>query len=312
VHLDLLLQRSFPALVGAMLATAAYFQATGLVALVADTLTSGELTSAPAAPRRPPMTELGSHATSAAPVLTRNPFDSATGPLDGSHRPDAAPTTPPAAGDPYVDPDCDAARVVLIVTSDDPAWSFAAIAASGPHPQLRRAGDEIGGRSVVAIARDRVWLASDGARCQARLGSKALAPVAPPSPAAPAARPGRDALPPEIASKIRKISETEFEVDRSALDMILEKQAELLRSTRMVPMKQDGRIAGLRLTRVGPDSLLGTLGLKSGDQLRSINGFDLSDPQKALEAYAKLRAASDLSVAVQRGGKDATISIHIR
>jgi hypothetical protein len=36
------------------------------------------------------------------------------------------------------------------------------------------------------------------------------------------------------------------------------------------------------------------------------------DPQKALEADAKLRAASDLSVAVQRSGKDATIAIHIR
>ncbi|MFS8065653.1 MAG: hypothetical protein ACMG6S_04695, partial [Byssovorax sp.] len=60
------------------------------------------------------------------------------------------------------------------------------------------------------------------------------------------------------------------------------------------------------------DSLLGTLGLKTGDQVKAINGFELSDPQKALEAYSRLRSADNLSLTIQRAGKDATIDFHIR
>ena len=54
------------------------------------------------------------------------------------------------------------------------------------------------------------------------------------------------------------------------------------------------------------------LGLESGDSLRSINGFSLTDPQKALEAYARLRTADHLSVAIERGGQLMTVDFIIR
>ena len=43
--------------------------------------------------------------------------------------------------DPYEDPDCDMARALLIVTSEDPQWSFAALAGSDGKSMLRRQGD---------------------------------------------------------------------------------------------------------------------------------------------------------------------------
>ena len=59
-------------------------------------------------------------------------------------------------------------------------------------------------------------------------------------------------------------------------------------------------------------SLLDTLGMKDGDVMKSINGFDMSDPQKALEAYARLRSADRLTVAMERGGAPVNIDINIR
>jgi general secretion pathway protein C len=45
--------------------------------------------------------------------------------------------------------------------------------------------------------------------------------------------------------------------------------------------------------------------------LRTINGFDMSAPDSALEAYAKLRSASNLSVAVVRRGAAVTMEYNI-
>lgn len=312
---DLLIKRAFHPIVCAMIVCAAYFQASAMSSLLAEEWMSGGLPAASSSPRhRDGQPEPEPRATSAAPILARNPFDSVTGPLDRAPPPPEVEAMIPVA-DPYQDPECDAVRALLVVASDDPRWSFAALAAAGQPARLRREGDEVAGRTVHAIAWDRVWLTGEGTRCQARIGSKVAVP--PPKAKPPARRPGaakppRGALPPAIASKIRAISEREFEVDRSVVDHVLENQADLMRSARVRPVKQDGKVAALQLLRVQPGSLLGTLGLKTGDRLRSINGFDLTDPQKALEAYARLRSANDLVIAVQRGGKDMTIDIHLR
>jgi len=119
-------------------------------------------------------------------------------------------------------------------------------------------------------------------------------------------------LPASIASKIEQVSPTEFNIERSALDDILEKQAELMRRTRARPLRKDGQVVGMRVFGVRQGTLLETIGFQSGDVIHSINGFDLTDPEKALEAYGRLRTASDLSVKLSRRGEPMSISYHIR
>jgi general secretion pathway protein C len=214
--------------------------------------------------------------------------------------------------------------VLLIVSSEDPQWSFAAIAGTDGKSMLRRQGDEIAGHTVYFIGDlrteeqrrsgnrdlmgDRVWLnASGGARCMLRLGGKAPAKAAPKEVAKPKTGVSKD-----ISDKIHKVSETEFNVERSVIDSILENQAELMKSARIVPEKEGDKVVGIRLFGVRPDSLLGTLGIENGDRLSAINGFEMSDPQKALEAYAKLKTADHLTVAVNRHGKPVNIDFNIK
>ncbi len=313
---ELLIKRTFPVLLGGMVMTAAYQQASGISHLVEEALLSGlpGARSRPPPPPPRPVVEAGDHTTSAAAILARNPFDSRTGPL--TPRPPEAEEDGDAVtyGDPLLDPICEDARVLLIAASEDPSWSFATIAAGRGEPLLRRAGDPVEGRSVLAIGWDRVWLAEPGARCQVRIGDnrRTPAPRAAPKPSQPSKPPKRGALPAEIASKIRKVSDTEFIVDRTAIDLVLEKQGELMRSARIAPVREGERVIGVRLTRVTAGSLLPAVGLRKGDTIRSINGFDLTDPQSALQAYARLRSANNLAIAVQRGGKDMTIDLRIQ
>jgi general secretion pathway protein C len=108
------------------------------------------------------------------------------------------------------------------------------------------------------------------------------------------------------------VSETEFNVDRAVVDKILENQAELMRSARIVPEQQAGKVVGIRMFGIRPDTLLGTLGFQNGDRLESINGFNMASPEKALEAYARLRTASNLNVKVNRRGKPLSIDFRIK
>ncbi|WP_437983581.1 type II secretion system protein GspC [Sorangium sp. So ce117] len=325
--IDAILKRYFPWVLGALIALAAYFQASGMGQLVVSSVAIDAPPAPPSPPTRP--ASFGStasntdHATSAAAILSRNPFDSVTGPLDG--KPVEIPSVPHELPnkDPYADPSCDGARVLLITQAEDPAWSFAAMAGSDGKAILRRQGDEISGQTVYYVGWDRVWLTSGSSRCQAVVGSNhvvARASAAPtPTPtttstaAAGKAPPrGGKKIPPEIASKIQRVSENEFNVERSAVDHILENQGELMRSARIVPEKEGDKVVGIRLFGIRPDSLLGTLGLENGDRLSSINGFEMSDPQKALEAYARLRTADRLTVSINRKGKPMNIDFNIK
>ncbi|HVK67472.1 MAG TPA: type II secretion system protein GspC [Polyangium sp.] len=321
--LDAILKRYFPAVICLLIASAAYFQASGMGELVAGSVLL-DPSSMPPAPPPPkggvPHTSSGQERTvNAAPILGRNPFDSITGPLDGKpvELPNAPEASAPDNSDPYSDPVCDIGKVLLITQSEDPDWSFAAIAGSDGKAQLRRRGDDVSGHQVYWIGWDRVWLMSGSSRCQMQVHGEipkkiAAAPSASAAPDASKPKGKGKGVPKDIADKIHKVSENQFDIERSVVDQILENQAELMRSARIVPEKEGDKVVGIRLFGVRPESLLGTLGLENGDRLQSINGFEMADPQKALEAYARLRTADKLQVSVNRRGKPMNIDFNIK
>ena len=85
-----------------------------------------------------------------------------------------------------------------------------------------------------------------------------------------------------------------------------------MRSARIVPHEENGQVVGVKLYGIRRNSLLGKLGLQNGDLLRTINGFEMSSPDTALEAYSRLRSASNLSVAVTRRGRPMNIDYDIQ
>jgi general secretion pathway protein C len=331
---DAIFKRYFAVAVCLLIGVAAYFQAAGMGHLVASSvsLDPSAMPSARPPAHKPVAAPVNQdHSTSASAILSRNPFDSVTGPLDGQKIELPTPVAKEETNrDPYDDPHCDSAKVLLIVASEDAQWSFASIAGPDGKPVLRRQGDEVNGHPIYFIGDlrseqrrkndsrnlyDRVWLNMGSSRCQMEVGGKApVKPAAPVSEPASTGRPrrGGSKVPPEIASRIKKRSETEFDVERSVVDSILENQAELMKSARIVPEKEGDKVVGIRLFGIRQDSLLGTLGLENGDRLSSINGFEMSDPQKALEAYSKLRSADRLTISINRHGKPMNIDFNIK
>jgi general secretion pathway protein C len=318
---DDVIRRGFVVIVCFLIGAAAYFQASGLMSIAGMVMSrdeggegseGGDPSVGPNL--RPGQGKpVGSRDTSAAAILARNPFDSTTGPLiGGRERPPEAP-----AGGEDGDAACEGVRVVLISSSDDPSWSFAAIAEGAQRPILRRLGDAVAGYSVDAIGRDRVRLASGVRSCLAALGERLVAGKGGGSEGSSDnlrnSRPAEGGLPSDIAARIRKIGDREIEIDRSVIADVMEKQGELLGRVRVVPQTDGaGKTTGLRVSGVRPGSLLGTLGIENGDQLKSINGFELADPKSALEAYSRLMNADHLIVSVVRRGQPTNIDVRIK
>lgn len=276
-----IVKRYFPAVVMALVAAAAYFPARGLTQLVSILLGIGTSTQQPT-PRL--ASSALAETKSARDVLGRNPFDSAAGPR----------TSPPslAASDPLSWPECEGVQVLIVTESKDPGWSITTLREPNElQARLRRVGDHVAGKRVAFIGYNSrqqvpaVWLEGRDESCQAKLFWGSSPPLQAPL-------------------------DTERNLARSLVTKMVEEPA-LLRSVRVVPEQRDGKIVGLRLFGIRPSSLLGALGLQNGDRVESINGFSVASPEKALEAYARLRTASRLSLHLDRAGRPVDLNLNI-
>jgi general secretion pathway protein C len=319
MKLDQILRRYFWAVIGALVVIVAFLHAQALTQIIGFFrlgLDEAQLTAAPAVTPPSPLNSANVRSLSADAILSRNPFDSVTGPLNKV--PDEVAAAAPDLSDPMNAPVCDGLKVLVIAASTDPEWSFAALstgAGADAKSVLRRKGGDVNGKTVQFISWDRVWLVSGSSLCQLEM-FKPPAPNAPPAPppAASAAptKEGPGAVDPDIAKGIQRISPTEFNIDRGVVDKILENQADLMRQARIVPEQENGKMVGIRLFGVRPETLLGVLGMENGDRLQTINGFDMTSPEKALEAYARLRTADQLVVQVNRRGQNTNLDYNIK
>ncbi|MGA2449680.1 MAG: type II secretion system protein GspC [Polyangiaceae bacterium] len=321
--IDKLLRRHFWAVLLALVAIGAFFDSQGIMNVVGATLViEDKLLAAPPLLSRmvPAAPSALSHVTSADAIIARNPFDSSdAGRLDApppvEDEPDAEAPVPDLS-DPFHAPPCEGVTVLIITASADPDWSFAALETTQEKGKsvLRRRGGEVGGKTVAFVGWDRVWLTSSGQLCQTQMfkpppAPSASASAAPPPPPPPGGPPG---VSDDIKRGVQRVSSTEFNVDRGIVDKILENQADLMKTARIVPEQENGKVTGIRLFGVRPDTLLGTLGMENGDRLEKINGFDMTSPEKALEAYARLRTADHLTVSLNRRGQPTNLDFNIK
>lgn len=124
-------------------------------------------------------------------------------------------------------------------------------------------------------------------------------------------RTARSALSSVITDGIRRVSASEVMITNAALDEVLANQATVFSSARLIPHEENGRIVAIKLYGVRRNSLLGRLGFRNGDGLQTINGYDVTNVDAALEAYARLRSAPELRVELQRRGQAVTQTIRV-
>jgi general secretion pathway protein C len=314
------------AIILATLALCAFFLAQGTTRVLASEL----LAANPAGAKRPGKPILSATAPfqrkrDAAIILRRNIFDSARGDLTSEPLPEVAlgPDGEPVdEWDPNQPPPRCAGKLRLVgcvMSAGFPEWSFAAIAGTTDgKTMLYREGSDVDGSRVLSVQSSSVVMAGSSGACQLLMFEEEEPVVRKMSTAAKqaaAAKPtdARKAglSDEELTDNIEKLSDTKFKIQRSLVDKVLANQGSLMKSARVIPHEEDGRVVGVKLYGIRRTSLLGRLGVRNGDMLRTINGFDMTSPDTALEAYSRLRTADKLTLAVKRQNKEMAIEYNI-
>ncbi|NOK21828.1 type II secretion system protein GspC [Corallococcus carmarthensis] len=198
-------------------------------------------------------------------------------------------------------------RLLGTLVAQDPRWSMASIhelPAGSAHSLM--VSDTIQGARVFAIERERILLLVDG-RLEYVDGSASVAPVAV-NVHPGAAQPGGSGL----GRGIRETGPGTYAVPREDMAEALTHLPELSMQARVVPAFKDGRPVGFKLFSIREDSFYSRLGLRNGDVLQRINGLDLDSPDKALEAFTKLRDAPRIELQIERGGAPVRKTFDVR
>jgi general secretion pathway protein C len=303
--------------VPAAILTVAFLNATAVGALIDGTMSADMPMPVAASVSAAGPAHLAAAKPTADAILDRNPFDHLTRSLRPSlPSPDGPP--PDLDTDPRTAPLCVGVKPLVLVGDEDQTVAFASLEVDGKRV-LRKRGGEVGDKHVAYVGRDRVWLEGSRGLCQALLfggvarsgGASEDAGGAGRSAADPKPR-GQTQLEIDVGKQIAKVGPNEYVIERSAVDRILEAQAELMKQ-RIVQEKEGDRVVGVRVFGVKSGSVLSMLGIENGDRLETLNGFEMSNPEKMLEAYARLRGGADrLQIHLTRNGKQLNVDYTIR
>ncbi len=191
-----------------------------------------------------------------------------------------------------------------VVAGDDPATGVALIAERGRTARRYRVGDPLPGEAVLrAVHRDRVLIERGGMRESLRLprassgqgqAAAGAAPVPanqPQAPLAPITLPGVE-LQPAIAA---------LRFDPEAI----------AREIAVLPVFEDGKLAGVRLAGGRQAELLARLGVLPTDIVTAVNGVPLDSVERGRQIIDGLREAREARVTVRRDGREQTLLLRL-
>jgi general secretion pathway protein C len=298
------------------IALCASFLGRAAASVLTATILSGD---GPQVARRAPSRSLSTEAERSKDieyVLRRNIFCSSCAPISLTPDKVEAAATGPLDSNP-VRSNLNLTLLATMVAPGDPMWSMAIIRDNGDDKKavnIYRRGDNLpqGSARLAQVVDGRAYLVV-GRRVE-YLDQGQGPPPPPPSTTVVSAEPmpgDPTGLEKDVEKGVR-CSGSSCEVDKSLIDKILSNTTALATSARFVPSIKDGKPNGFKLYAIRPGSVFAKIGLQNADLIKGINGLDMSTPDRALEAYTKLKSASHLTVNVERRGENVTLDYQIR
>jgi membrane-associated protease RseP (regulator of RpoE activity) len=114
-----------------------------------------------------------------------------------------------------------------------------------------------------------------------------------------------------FADRVRKISDTEYEVDRQLVRDLVTGTTKA-GGVRPIPMMKGNEVQGIRMVGVRPGSVAAALGIKANDVIAAVDGDQIKNVQQLLELYAKLDQVNAVELTGTRAGKPLALTLRLR
>jgi len=117
--------------------------------------------------------------------------------------------------------------------------------------------------------------------------------------------------PDPLLDTIERVDDTHVKMPRKTAEHFIQNPMAAAKGARIVPAMKNGKPDGLKLYAIRPSSVYAKIGLNNGDTVHSINGVDVSTPDKMLDAYMNLKDAKEFTLDITRRGQPVTQIITI-
>ena len=234
--------------------------------------------------------------------------------------------TVPPYGEPCTEWDNLNVRLHATLVAEPAEWSMATVDEGG-NDRMLRVGDMIADKELVAIQRERIFLA-EGKKVKCVKSSRLLkkskkkgkkgrygsgrSSYKSSSKYGKSAKSQKKNDSAKIKAGVKKTGKGTYEIDREMLNEQLDDLGKLSRQARVIPHYRGGKPKGFKLVGVRPGSLYSHIGVRSGDILKSVNGEGITSPTKALELFEKLKSSDSVTVELERRGKGRQIEYLIK
>jgi len=172
--------------------------------------------------------------------------------------------------------------------------TYAVIESDRAGQNLYRAGDTIQDATIKMILREKVVLSVNG-RDEILEMEKLLA--------ATGARPAQTQT---VVSEPQNIA-----LKRSQIEGAVQNPSQLLQEIRIRPHFEKGKLDGLTITAIKPNSIFRKMGLVNGDILTHVDGEKIESMDDALRFYESVKSASAVKLDIKRRGRVQTINYNI-
>lgn len=125
-------------------------------------------------------------------------------------------------------------------------------------------------------------------------------------------QPAQQSSPGASSKYTEKLSENSWVIDQKAVAASLSDMSRVMTDARLTPKVSGGTVEGFLLTEIKPRGIFDAIGLKDGDVLTKINGYEIDSPEKAVQVLSALRGQTDIDLDILRAGKPKSLHYTIR
>lgn len=110
----------------------------------------------------------------------------------------------------------------------------------------------------------------------------------------------------------RQVSEGSWVLDQKAVENAVKDMSKVLSDARLTPKVTKGAVDGFLVTEIKPRGIFDAIGLKDGDVLTRINGYNIDSPEKAVQVLSAIKGQDSIELDIIRKGQPKSFHYTVR